>query len=396
MNAAFRVSLGAYAVGENVYRGREHSVYVPSELDGIIVAVLGLDGRPQARAHFRRAPSIVAPRSARSVARAPQEIAASYGFPADVDGTGQTVAIIELGGGFLDDDLDAYFAEQGLRRPVVEAIGVDGATNAPGDDADGEVMLDIEVVGAIAQGASIAVYFGPNTTDGFYDAIAAAIHDVERRPSVISISWGAPESGWTASAMDAYDALFADAAAAGISVYAASGDNGASDGLDDGALHVDFPASSPSVVGCGGTTLRRTSEVVWNGDGATGGGFSTHFAMPPYQTGVISGSGRGVPDVCADADPLTGYLIRVDGEDQAIGGTSAVAPLWAALTVLANQHNGVVSAGAPHFRLYGRPGAFRDITSGDNDGYAAGTGWDACTGLGSPNAAQVIQALAAA
>src|SRR5262249_2306315 len=154
----------------------------------------------------------------------------------------------------------------------VESIGVDGADNAPGDDADGEVMLDVEVIGAVAQGAKIAVYFGPNTTDGFYDAIAAAVHDASRRPCAVSISWGQAEAGWTASAMDAYDALFSDAASMGITVYAAAGDNGATDGAEDGGFNVDFPASSPSVVGCGGTKLTPTSEVVWNelnrGEGA--------------------------------------------------------------------------------------------------------------------------------
>src|SRR5262249_2198250 len=145
----------------------------------------------------------------------------------------------------------------------------------------------------IAPGAAIAVYFAPNTTDGFYDAIAAAIHDTTRHPSVISISWGQAEAGWTSSQMDAYEALFADAAAANISVYAAAGDNGATDGDNDGKLHVDFPASSPSVIGCGGTRLlvvdgAITEETVWNelasGNGATGGGVSAHFATPGYQS----------------------------------------------------------------------------------------------------------------
>ncbi|HEY7175415.1 MAG TPA: S53 family peptidase, partial [Micromonosporaceae bacterium] len=355
--------------------------------------------RPSARAHFRVSgePSGTLPDrgslapAARTRSYSPREIAAAYGFPTDVDGTGQTVAIIELGGGFRPDDLDAYFAGVGLRTPSVEAIGVDGATNAPGTDADGEVMLDIEVVGAVAPGAAIAVYFGPNTTDGFYDAIASAVHDTKRRPSIISISWGQAEAGWTASQMDAYDALFADAAAANITVYAAAGDNGATDGDSDGELHVDFPASSPSVVGCGGTKLVISNgaisrETVWNelksGNGATGGGISAHFGTPAYQSG-IGIDGRGVPDVAGDADPLTGYAVRVDGQDTTIGGTSAVAPLWAGLTALANQRNGA-PAGAPHARLYATPTAFRDITSGDNDGFAAKAGWDACTGLGSP------------
>src|SRR5262249_28604659 len=157
--------------------------------------------------------------------------------------------------------------------------------------------------------------------------------------------WGQAESGWTASQMDAYDALLADAVASGVAVYVAAGDNGATDGVTDGSLHVDFPASSPNAVACGGTTLKLTDgaismETVWTerapGNGATGGGFSHHFDLPDYQKGVVhGGDGRGVPDVAANADPLTGYKIRVNGEDLLIGGTSAVAPLWAGLTALA-------------------------------------------------------------
>ena len=412
MNTAFEVSLGDYRGRGGPYdgvsyRGRQASVYLPEELDGRVISVLGLDNRPQARAHFRVLPTAQPGEGAmlphaRSAGTPPQKIAARYGFPTDVDGTGQTIAVIELGGGYTDADLDAYFSEQGLRTPSVEAVTVDGATNAPGGDADGEVMLDIEVIGAIAQGAKIAVYFAPNTTDGFYDAIAAAVHDTERRPSIISISWGQAESEWTASALDSYDALLADAAAADISVYVASGDNGASDGAPTG-LNADFPASSPSAVGCGGTTLRvgssgtgsSWSEVVWNeladDEGASGGGYSKHFSVPGYQR-AITATGRGVPDVAGNADPTTGYLIRVNGQDQVIGGTSAVAPLWAALTALANQRNGA-NAGAPHARLYATPTAFHDITSGDNGGFSAVDGWDACTGLGSPYGEAIVEAL---
>ncbi|HZD96664.1 MAG TPA: hypothetical protein VE132_00685, partial [Micromonosporaceae bacterium] len=404
------------------------SIYLPEELDGVVVAVLGLDNRPTAQAHFRvagapalgrlaaaaraaspaGAAAVTPPEGAETPALvptgySPRAIAAAYGFPTDVDGSGQTVAIIELGGGFRTNDLDTYFGALGLPTPTVEAVGVDGATNAPGADADGEVMLDIEVIGAVAVGATMAVYFGPNTTDGFYDAIAAAVHDNARRPSIMSISWGQAEAGWTASQLNAYDALFADAAVAGISVYVAAGDNGATDGDNDGGLHVDFPASSPSVVGCGGTTLTLigttiTDEIVWNelssDDGATGGGISSHFSTPAYQTSAgLPDEGRGVPDIAGNADPFTGYTVRVNGQNQVIGGTSAVAPLWAALTALANQRNGA-PAGAPHARLYTTPTALRDITVGDNGGYSAATGWDACTGLGTPHGDLVIAAFA--
>jgi kumamolisin len=407
MNAAFGVSLGRYESGGQTYRGREGDVHVPPALGGVVVAVLGLDDRPQTRAHFRIAPDPVragrlegvSPRAASS-GYPPAEIARRYGFPEGADGTGQTVAVIELGGGYRSADLTEYFAKQGVTVPKVTAVSVDGARNAPGDDADGEVMLDIEVIGAVAPGAHIVVYFAPNTTNGFYDAIAAAVHDTRRKPSVVSISWGEAESGWTPQAMDAYDALFADAGAQGLTVYAAAGDDGSRDNATGD--NVDFPASSPHVVGCGGTTLSASGETVWNDsatdNGATGGGVSVHFGLPGYQAAAgvpknpAGAAGRGVPDVSGDADPLTGYQVRVDGRDAVIGGTSAVAPLWAGLTALSNQLSGA-SAGEPHERLYAHPAAFVDITDGDNGGYRAGPGWDACTGLGSPIGTQIVQVL---
>ena len=407
MTSAFAVELGEYEADGQQFRGRVGAVHVPDDLADVVVAVLGLDNRPQAEAHFRLTDGsqrvharVVAPHAAGS-GYPPQQVAARYSFPTDVTGAGQTVAVIELGGGYRTADLKAYFKEQGLPTPKVTAVSVDGARNSPGSDADGEVMLDIEVIGAIANKAAIVVYFAPNTTDGFYDAVAAAIHDTRRKPSVVSISWGAAEASWTAQAMDSYDALFADAGALGVTVYAAAGDNGSGDGAS--GVNVDFPASSPNVVGCGGTTLpvADDTETVWNelaaDAGATGGGVSAHFALPGYQSGAgvpppTGAGGRGVPDVAGNADPLTGYQVRVDGKDQVIGGTSAVAPLWAALTLLANQQN-QASAGAIHKRLYQAPAAFRDITVGNNGAYFAGPGWDACTGLGSPEGAQVVAVL---
>jgi kumamolisin len=229
------------------------------------------------------------------------------------------------------------------------------------------------------------------------------VHDIRRNPSVISISWGEAEVGWTVQALDAYDALFADASVAGISVYAASGDDGANDRVGDNAFHVDFPASSRNVVGCGGTRLTDVDETVWNqlatGNGATGGGVSQHFGMPAYQrdAGVPANPagrpGRGVPDVAGNADPGTGYRIRVNGQDVVIGGTSAVSPLWAGLTALVNELGGGTRVGAPHARLYTTPNALRDIVGGDNGGYEADPGWDACTGLGVPNGQSTVDAL---
>jgi kumamolisin len=198
--------------------------------------------------------------------------------------------------------------------------------------------------------------------------------------------------------------------ALGITVTVASGDNGSSDGVDDGQAHVDFPASSPNVLACGGTRLNATAtkisgEVVWNepGDGATGGGISDSFPLPAYQesAGVPPSAnpsnnvGRGVPDVAADADPATGYSVRVNGEDTVIGGTSAVAPLWAGLVACLNQ--GLTKpAGFLNPTLNALPpgsGVFRDITSGNNGAYSAGPGWDACSGLGAVDGNKLLTAL---
>jgi kumamolisin len=291
---------------------------------------------------------------------------------------------------------------------------VDGGVNTPGGAADGEVELDIEVVGSIANGANIAVYFAPNTDQGFVDAITDAVHDTARKVSIISISWGGPEESWTQQALTALNAALQDAASLGVTVATASGDGGSSDGAGDGQLHADFPSSSPYALACGGTTLTASgtqisSEVVWNetanNEGATGGGVSNFFAVPSYQSGagvptqpVTGFVGRGLPDVAGNADPTTGYVINVDGQSVVVGGTSAVAPLWAGLIALINQQLGT-PVGFLNPKLYPLGETVcNDITSGNNDDsglgyYNASTGWDPCTGLGSPNGAALLSAL---
>ncbi len=328
---------------------------------------------------------------------------------------------MELGGGFTTKDLQSYFSGLGIPVPGVLAVSVDGGSNSPTGDPNGpdaEVMSDIEIVGSIAPKASIYVYFAPNTDAGFADAVSAAVHDSQHKPSVISISWGDAESNWTSQGMQALEQAFQDASLVGVTVLAASGDEGSSDGLTDGLAHVDFPASSPFALGCGGTKLTASSgdqaissEVVWNdepGGGATGGGVSDVYPLPSWQgkAGVPPSAnpgghvGRGVPDVCGDADPNTGYLIRADGSNFPVGGTSADAPLWSALVALINQSAAGSSkkpVGYLNPVLYGAvpasSGSFRDITSGNNGVYDAGKGWDPCTGLGSPDGAKLLQAL---
>jgi kumamolisin len=389
-----------------VYRGRQGALSVPSALGGVITGAFGIDQRPQARPHVRFHAAASA-----ATSYTPVQVAQAYGFPSGLTGAGETVAVIELGGGFSESDLGTYFTGLGLPTPTVTAVGVDGGSNAPGvdQDADGEVMLDIEVIAAVASGASIVVYFSNSSDQGFLDAVSTAVNDTTHKPSVVSISWGGPEDSWTAQARTQMEQTFTDAAALGVTVTVAAGDSGSTDGVTDGKQHVDFPASAPHALGCGGTSLQVqngdiTSETVWN-DGSTGGagggGVSIEFPLPSYQTAagvptnVDTGqTGRGVPDVSGDADPETGYTIRVDGSDQTIGGTSAVAPLWAGLTALINEALGK-PAGFLQPQLYTAAAEtfFRDITQGNNGSYKAGPGYDACTGLGSPNGAALLHAL---
>ena len=411
-NSAFGVDLQRFEYDGGSYRGRVGNVQLPDELKDSVEAVLGLDNRPVAKPHFRghRPSGNVRwhANAGTATSYTPLQIAAAYGFPSGT-GEGECVAIIELGGGERTADLKTYFSSLGIHSaPKVTVVSVDHGTNAPTGDPngpDGEVMLDIEVVGAIAPQARIAVYFAPNTDAGFLDAITTAIHDTTNKPSVISISWGGPESSWTQQSMTAFDSAFQAAATMGITVCVASGDNGSSDGVTDGADHVDFPASSPHALACGGTNLQIsgttiTAETVWNDGaqgGASGGGISTFFPVPSWQENLqatLTAGGtkpltnRGVPDVCGDADPESGYNVRIDGTNTVIGGTSAVAPLWAGLLARINAANGT-PVGYINPRLYASPNALNDITAGNNGDFAAAKGWDACTGLGSPNGAQL-------
>jgi kumamolisin len=416
LSKAFDTHLQLYEHPDlGLFRGRVGTVSVPSNVADSVESVLGLDDRPAARPRMRLA-SPEAPEAETPVGAPANysgaDLAKLYNFPAGTTGKGQTIAIIELGGGYKPADLAAYWNQEHISpAPSVVAVSVGGATNSPvgnPNSDDGEVLLDIDVIGTAAPGARMAVYFAHNTTAGFLKAITQAAHDKQRNPSVISISWGMAEDapgGWTAQARTAFNQAIRDAGALGVTVTVAAGDDGSRDNVNDGKAHVDFPAASPFALGCGGTKLTSqggniTSEVVWNEPtgGATGGGVSRFFALPGYQNGVgvppqhdTQKPGRGVPDVAGDADPFTGYRVRVDGQNLVFGGTSAVAPLWAALIARVNEKLGK-RAGFANPKLY-KHGMQRDITSGNNGAYSAQTGWDACTGLGSPDGAKVLAAL---
>lgn len=439
---AFGIALKLYKCGDISYRGREGDIMIPESLQGIVTSVTGLDNRPFAKPHFRvsrgAAKAVHAGGGGHASAATaipagftPPQLAALYNFPKNLDGTGQTIAILELGGGFHSAELTTYFSNLGLAKSpsVTAATYPNGGTNSPGTNAldpnnpDVEVMLDIEVAGSIAPGAKIVVYFAPDATDqSFIGVMNAIVGDTVNKPNVVSISWGGPEDEATAQFRNEFDQILQSAAHLGMTVCVAAGDNGSADFASDdsswdGKAHVDFPASDPFVLGCGGTQLTASGttiskEVVWD-DGkndGTGGGVSRFFALPSYQqnagvppaadpTGPVM---RGVPDVSGNAAPESGYRILCDGTSfpdptqgiPPVGGTSAVAPLWAGLIACINQ--GLKNpAGFVNALIYASPenSTFRDITQGNNGDYKAGKGWDACTGLGSPNGQSLLQAL---
>lgn len=408
-HAGFSALFGTqfYAAVDGASYGHVDAITIPRALHA--VDVLGLNTHPRAApyAHVARMAASGAGAVHYASAFTPPQIASLYKFPTRsgsvvLTGAGQCIGIIELGGGYRPADLRAYFSKLGMATPTVIAVSADRIGNNSPDDRSGanaEVALDIEIAAAVAPGATIVVYFAANTDAGFYAAIAAAINDKVHKPSIISISWGAPERYWSKTTMASYNTLFAQAVAKNINVFVASGDGGSSDGIP--GINVDFPASSPNVIACGGTRLTATptaiaSETAWNnGGGATGGGFSSVFAKPAYQNGIASiKSFRGVPDIAANADPNTGYSIRVDGADAVVGGTSAVAPLMAGLCALVNQSK---QGGASSFwntKLYASAASVcTDVRTGTNGAYAAGSGWDACTGLGRPNGDGVLKVL---
>ena len=407
------------------HRFRRGPLFVPAELDGVVLAVLGLDDRPQSRRCVRQAEpdrftatEVPAEAPARSPGRSftPPQVGACYAFPSGVDGTGQTLAIIELGGGFSTGDLEQYFAGLKIDAPPITAVSVDGATQPRGDEPDGPdgAQVSIEVAGAVAPGAVQLVYFAPNTDRGLFEAVSAAVY-ARQTPTAVCVGWGQPENAWTAQARSALDGVLADAAALGVTVCVAAGDSGSGAGQQDGQSYTYFPASSPHALACGGTRLVADpltgsvfSETVWNDgtEGATGGGVSDMFVLPPWQ--AVAGipahadgghTGRGVPDVAGNADPATGYIVLVAGRELVFGGTGAVAALWAALVCLLAQATGrrfgllqpLLYAGAAPGVI---PPGFRNITSGNNGAYQAGPGWNACTGLGVPDGAALLMRLA--
>jgi subtilase family serine protease len=344
----------------------------------------------------------------------PPQVAELYEFPDGTDGGGQCIGIIELGGGYIPLDIDVYFKTIGVPMPKIVDVSVDGGRNHPlaNPIIDSEVCLDIEVAGSIAPGARLCCYFAPCTAQGFIGAVNAAVHDRENRPSTISISWSVSEAVWLANPMvvQAFEEVLKDAALLGVTVCCAGGDYGATSEVHDGRAWVDYPTSSPYILACGGTALyagydRGFAEIAWNTlaiqGQATGGGISELFPLPQWQHDArvpcsinLGGRiGRGVPDVASVSDPLTGYFVRVDGENTVMAGTSSAAPLWCALLARISQGLGLrVGYINPLLYQLANKNVFRDITIGNNGGYSAEPGWDACTGLGTPIGPRLLDA----
>jgi kumamolisin len=363
----------------------------------------------------------------------PAEVAALYNFPAAFNGAGQKIAILELDGGFRPEELNTYFQELGVPPPKVTVVPLDGGGgNNPGFNAldpfcrDGEVMLDLQVAGGMAPGAELLVYFARDDSDeGFLSAMSAIVHDAVNKPDVISISWGGPERMGTDQFRQAFDELLQSCAHLGITVCAATGDNAAPD-FDaedprwDRNAHVDFPASSPWALAVGGTRISTsggvlTNEEVWFEEAhvGAGGGISRYFTVPDYQEGAgipraMSPDGppmRGIPDVAANSAPASGFRILCNGQRfpdpvknvPAMGGTSAAAPLWAALVARLNQALGRRCGflNPTLYQLAGRGGVFRNPAVGTNGTYSVTPGWNACVGLGSVDGTKLLEAMRA-
>jgi kumamolisin len=418
-------TLRIYDDGHSRFRARIGALAVPKEVAPWVRAILGFDQRPVSRPE-RRLRALAG--AGAGAGLWPTEVAALYGIPLDRDVSKICVGIIALGGGYLATDLSKALAVMGREAPKVIDQHVTVGTAAPGGGAasgkgnqfgggtvaDEEIALDLQILASLLPKARIVVYFAGNTIQSLVGAINQAIFDGVNRPQVLSVSWGSAETFWSPSARDAMQGVLADAKRLNVTVLFAAGDELATGGLNDGNAHVWFPASSPYALSCGGTQpasgnggAGANAEIVWNDGGSgTGGGISDVFPVPAYQTGLAlppsvndGASRRGVPDVAAAAAGTPGYRIVLNGAVVIKDGTSAVAPLWAGLIAIANAKRGA-PLGFVNSALYANRALFRQIDQGNNraggKGYDAGPVWNACTGLGVPNGAEIIDALVAA
>jgi kumamolisin len=432
LSAAFGVTLFDYThprLGD--FHARTGPISVPTTLGDAITGVFGFNNHRALRRLPRKSQLSEMRPNAAAQSRPwfiPTELATIYNFP-NANAQNQCIGLLEFGGGVEQSDVAAYFQKIGVPAPNIQIVAVDGVSTDPAADPDstGEVMLDVDVAGAMAGGAKIAVYFSTFDEKGFIDCLSAVINDAANDPGVVSISWGWDENQpfnntvlWSPAAIDHVNQSLLAAAQLGITVCVSTGDDGSEAQVKDGHAHVNFPATSPYVLAVGSTTLHArksakgqtaTTEVVWNdGPGSgTGGGVSDVTPVPSYQEGKVPRSmnpgnfaGRAIPDVAADADPNTGYLTMSGGQLGIVGGTSASAPLWGSLITRINASLGarVGNFNALLYQKIGPAKVLRDITSGNNDTdgllngqFPAGPGWDACSGWGAPDGNNLLNAL---
>lgn len=411
-NAAFNVQLKRFTLGDSVtFRGRVGSIYLPAGLAQVVRGVHGMDDRPAVQRALS-GHSVGTPGSGATAA----ELGEYYRFPREYDGAGETVALLHFGQGITPEQIDYHFRATDSRSPeFLPPRLVFGGSNQTG--GVGEPLLDSAIAGGLAPGARFLNCFSSASTAGVIHGFAETIHDRAHRPSVLSVSWGAVEATGTPQFYAAVNDQLRSAALLGITVCCSTGDYGSQAGQPEGR-HVEFPASSPYVLACGGSEIRGEgtdrTEVVWRGEAglATGGGVSrllpgsrwhAHrtcrvLARRSSKQGapVLARSGsrrRVLPDVCAHAGGFDVYLRGLD-EPVTISGTSCVAPLWAALVARLNQGLGK-RVGYLNPLLYrgGCRKLFVDVIEGDNGDFFARQGWDACTGLGSPNGEELLRFL---
>lgn len=433
LNKAFAVELADYDSPRGKYRGHTGKVNVPGALAGVVETVIGLDNRPVPAQHFSTARRRNPTDPPNTQPLTPQQVAQLYNFPSTGNGAGQTIGIYEMqtqdgSAGYTAQDLANTMQAfgGGLKTPVPIDVPIDEVTNS--GVSDGETGLDITVASAIAQGVEIAVYFTGGDTQSILHALQEMVHPSPGNPvpAILSISYGwGPDDATADSFSDEdytqIDQLFQDAANLSITVLVSSGDSGAFISSKKQA-QTSYPATEPWVIACGGTTVGSVKgtnfvEYVWNdkgaaGPGATGGGISAKFPVPSYQTGArvparngTGQPGRGIPDISGNASENSGYQQFINGQEQPVGGTSAVAPLYAGLIALINSDLGgpvgfinptLYSLGAGTFRpVDGPPGPANNSLNGVT-GYPASAGWNACTGLGSVDGVALENGLKAA
>ncbi|HSE43348.1 MAG TPA: S53 family peptidase [Acidobacteriota bacterium] len=429
---AFQVHLKDFEHTGQTYRSHSDAIQIPADLADVIEGILGLEDRPLMTHHT----FIAAMHSTNHVE--PIEVARAYQFPAHVNGEGERIAIIELGGGFNDQDIKDYFQKHGFRTPRIRVHEIDGQKNSPATKQSVEQVLklmgvekncktnakmdqselaramwtiestiDIQLAGSFANGGFIDVYFAPNNAQGKYHALTSVLTNKECAPTILSCSWGAAEEELPTDVVHILNQIFQDAALLGITVCFSSGDKGDDQGKD-GKPRAHYPATSPHVLSCGGTHWNlsgdRLSEVVWNetlpaGVVKSGGGVSHIFEMPEWQSSAkvkskTNHKGRGTPDVSGKADIQRGYCTLVVGFKITMGGTSSAAPMWAGLIARINEKLGC-RVGFLTPLLYQKQFAqtFNDITRGNNGKFKASRGWDPCTGWGTPNGKKLLKIL---